>query len=129
VREFQELYWGEAKIPDEPHHAYGTDPIRLKASAIFAFEDYIKGSTITKAFPLEVLLYYYGTRQVSEAIRLSRAELARVKTAYFADVEIPPDALWISTLEPITCLFKLVENNWLVKALELKYYKRRRWKT
>jgi hypothetical protein len=66
---------------------------------------------------------------VSEAIRLSRAELARVKTAYFADVEIPPDALWISTLEPITCLFKLVENNWLVKALELKYYKRRRWKT
>ncbi|UXD22461.1 hypothetical protein IPA_05025 [Ignicoccus pacificus DSM 13166] len=128
MKTFQTLFWGKARVPERPRHAYGTDPIRLRISAIFAYEDMLKGSMISKAFPIEVLLYYYGTHQISEALERSRRELNKVTEAYFADIEIPPSPLWIGVLEPRACLFKLAPRDWFSRVMELRYYKRKRWK-
>jgi len=118
------IFWGTARVPERPRHAYGLDPVRLKASAIMAYEDFQKGCTISKHFPVEVLLYYYTTTQVSKALELSKRELERAVVAYFADVELPPGALWVTELDG--CPFRLLPREWLTKAMEIRTEKR--WK-
>jgi hypothetical protein len=118
------MFWGRAKVPERPRHAYALDPVRLKASAVLAYEDFQKNCTISKYFPVEVLLYYYGTTQVSKALELSKEELSGAREAYFADVEVPPEATWVTALEG--CPFELVPREWLTKAMEIRLEKRRK---
>ena len=119
------IFWGEAVVPERPRHAYGRDPLRLKASAIMAYEDIKKGCSISKNFPVETLLYYFTTNQISKALKLSKEELSGLKKAYFADVEVPPGALWVTALEG-RCPFRLLPREWLAKAMELRAEKRRK---
>ena len=121
-----ELYWGKARIPDKVQHAMGLDPIRLRISSILALEDFEMKCNIAKTFPLEVLTYYFVTRQISEALNKSRHELQNARDAYFADIEIPPTAYWVTSLDPEICLYNLVQREWLASVLELKYYKMKR---
>ncbi len=118
------IFWGRAKVPETPRHAYGLDPLRLKASAIMAYEDMTKGCMISRFFPVEVLLYYYTTTQISEALERSKKELERTKEAYFADVEVPLGACWVTELSG--CPFELLPREWLSKALEIRLEKRRK---
>jgi len=118
------IFWGKAEVPERPRHAYGTDPVRLRAAAALAYDDFVKGCTISSYFPVEVLLYYFGTKQISRALELSAKELEGVEVAYFADVELPPRPLWVTELEG--CPFELVPREWMVKAMEIRSEKRRK---
>ena len=122
------LFWGKAKVPSKIEHAMGLDPIRLSLSAYLAFLDFTEGCTLSRKFPLEVLMYYYTTRQISEAIARSNEELRGSKEAYFADIELPSETLWVTSLQPSLCLFRLADKDWLARVLELVYYKRKRCK-
>ncbi|NPA84556.1 MAG: hypothetical protein GXO07_00950 [Crenarchaeota archaeon] len=118
------IFWGRARVPESPRHAYGLDPVRLRASAALAYEDFQKRCTISKYFPVEVLLYYYTTTQISKALELSKRELEGAEEAYFADVEVPPEALWVTSLDG--CPFGAVPREWLAKAMEIRLEKRRK---
>lgn len=118
------IYWGRAKVPEVKHHAYALDPVRLKASAVLAYEDFKKGCHISKYFPIEVLLYYYGTHQVKEALRLNEAELEGVEEAYFADIDLPPLVTWFTVIDG--CVFKNVDPDWWAAAMEVRLLKRRK---
>ncbi len=118
------IYWGRAKVPERRHHAYALDPVKLKASAILAYDDFQKGCHISRYFPIEVLLYYYGTHQVREALRLNDIELNGVNEAYFADIELPPFVTWFTILEG--CVFENVDPEWWVKAMKVRLLKRRK---
>ncbi len=126
----QKPFWGKAKKPSKIDYAMGLDPLRLKASAAFAYEDFLEGCTFSKKFPLEVLTYYFTTRQISKALSLSRDEIinARVREVYFADIEVPPDATWVTILNFKICELSLLPTDWLSRALELRYYKKKRCK-
>ncbi|ALU12440.1 hypothetical protein EYM_03745 [Ignicoccus islandicus DSM 13165] len=100
----------------------------MRLAALMAFEDFKYGCTISRNFPIEVLLYYHLTTQISKALELSRKEIEGEKTAYFADIEIPPETLWVTDLTPNICLYKLVERSWISKAMQIRYYKRKRCK-
>ncbi len=119
------IFWGRAKVPKERHHAYALDPVKLKASAVLAYNDFVLGCNISKYFPIETLLYYYGTHQIKSALSLNERELDGIKEAYFADVEIPPEATWVTVIDG--CVFKNVERDWWVKAMELRLLKRRKY--
>lgn len=120
------LFWGKAKTLERISHAMGLDSPRLALSAYLAFSDFLDGCTISKKFSLEVLTYYYSTRQISTVLKRSNEELKDAKEAYFADIEVPSTAIWVTELQPRSCLFKLVDKDWLASALELMYYKRKR---
>jgi hypothetical protein len=120
------IYWGIARVPKEPRHAYGLDPKRLVASAILAYEDfYVKKCAVSRHFPLEVLTYYYASHEIKKVLSLSAKELEGKKYAFFADVEIPPGAVWYAKVS--SCKLAEAPREWYARAMYIRLMKRRKW--